>query len=81
MSTDQKRKIAFNKHINYVEPVPQLLGINEKGQELFAQYLPIKKTLAALFKSTSMQEQYAATRSQPSSEGIFQDISDGKEAQ
>lgn len=61
--------------------MPQLLGINEKGKESFAQYVPIKETLAALFKSKSMQEQYAATRSKQSSEGIFQDVNDGKGAQ
>nr|XP_023659190.1 uncharacterized protein LOC111839475 [Paramormyrops kingsleyae]XP_023659191.1 uncharacterized protein LOC111839475 [Paramormyrops kingsleyae] len=81
LSTDQKRKTAFKKYFNYVEPVPLLLGTDDKGRESFAQYVPVQETLATLFKSKSIQEQYAATRSQPSSEGLFQDIKDGKGAQ
>ncbi|CAM4664412.1 unnamed protein product [Leuciscus chuanchicus] len=38
LSTDQKRKMAFKKHFNYVEPVPQLLGINEKVEEKHFNY-------------------------------------------
>ena len=55
-----------------------VLGVDDKGKELFAQYVPIRKTLAALFKSKSMQEQYEATRSPQSAQGIFRDVSDGK---
>ena len=51
LSTDQKRRTAFKKHFNYVETVPLLLSINDKGQESFAQYVPIKESLAALLKS------------------------------
>lgn len=81
LSTDQRRKTAFKKHFNYVEPVSHLLGINEKGKESFAQYVPIKETLAALFKNKSMQEQYAATRCKRSPQGILQDVDDGKGVQ
>lgn len=48
---------------------------------MFAQYVPVQETLATLFKSKSIQEHYAATCSQTSSEGIFQDIIVGKAAQ
>ncbi|KAF3844341.1 hypothetical protein F7725_020856 [Dissostichus mawsoni] len=70
---DVKRKGAFKKSFNYVEPVPLFLGNYENGTELFAKYVPVQETLAALFKSESVREQYAATRLEPSTVNLYQD--------
>ncbi|KAF3837958.1 hypothetical protein F7725_009726 [Dissostichus mawsoni] len=81
LSTDVKRKGAFKKSFNYVEPVPLFLGNDENGTERFAQYVPVQETLAALFKSESVREQYAATRLQPSTVNLYQDVRDGEGVQ
>ena len=81
LSTDYKRKGAFKESFNYVEPVPVFLGNDENGKECFAQYVPVQETLAALFKSESVREQYAATRLQPSVVNVYQDVKDGEGVQ
>jgi len=78
LSTDQKRKSFFKTSFNYVEPVPFLLGCDENGNECFSQYIPIHETLAALFKSESVREQYVATHLQPATANIIQDVRDGE---
>ena len=74
LSTDIKRKGAFKKSFNYVDPVPQFLGTDENGKECFAQYIPVLET----FKSQSVQDQYASTRLEPSAPDVYQDVRDGE---
>lgn len=81
LSTDVKRKGALKKSFNYVEPLPLFLGNDENGTERFAQYVPVQETLAALFKSESVREQYAATRLQTSTVNLYQDVRDGEGVQ
>lgn len=79
LNTNQKRKSVFKSHFDYVEPVPLFLGNDENGKERFAQYIPIKETLAALFKTTSVREQHAYTHSQPPTPGdVLRDVKDGE---
>lgn len=77
LSTDQKRKSVFKNNFNYVEPVSFRLGGDEDGKECFAQYIPIHETLATLFKSESLREQYVSTHLQPPTGNILQDVRDG----
>ncbi|XP_058617942.1 uncharacterized protein LOC131531278 isoform X1 [Onychostoma macrolepis] len=78
LKTDQRRKTVFKQSFNYIEPVPICLGNNEAGNECFAQYIPIKKTVASLFKSESMREQHSNTCLQAHNSNVFKDIWDGK---
>ena len=73
LSTDIKRKGAFKKSC-----VPQFLGTDENGKKCFAQYIPVLETLTALFKSQSVQGQYASTRLEPSAPDVYQDVRDGE---
>lgn len=77
LNTNQKRKTAFKNNFNYIEPVPLFLGNNDDGKECFPQYIHVRETLAGLFKSQSVCEQYATTHSQPPSENVYQDVRDG----
>ena len=51
LRTDQRRKNIFKNCSNYVEPLPLSLGSNDSGKDAFAQNIPIKETLLALFDS------------------------------
>lgn len=53
------------------------MGSDENGNECFSQYIPIHETLATLFKSESVREQYVATHLQQATENIIQDVRDG----
>lgn len=77
LRTDQCRKTVFKKSFNYVEPVPVYLGANDSGKECFAQYVPIKKTLNALFESEAFRKQYEQSHSQQPNKDVFEDIWDG----
>lgn len=65
MSTELKIKSVCKSHFNGVEPVPSFLGHDENVTERFAVNKPLRETLPARFKSRSVQEQRACTRSQP----------------
>ncbi|KAK0144953.1 hypothetical protein N1851_016149 [Merluccius polli] len=71
LSTDIKRKVAFKKNFNYVEPVPLFLGIDENGKDMYLYWR----------QSESVREQYAATRLQPSTDNVYQDVRDGEGVQ
>lgn len=78
LKTDQRRKTLFKKSFNYVEPVPICLGQNESGKECFAQYVPIKDTLASLFHSESVRKQHAQVHGRVQNKDIIQDVWDGQ---
>lgn len=44
--SDQRRKTVFKTNFHYVEPMPICLGQNGSGKDCFAQYIPIKDTVA-----------------------------------
>lgn len=77
LRTDQCRKTVFKNSFNYVEPVPLYLGTNDAGKECFAQYVPIKKTLSALFESEAFKMQYDKAHSRLSTQDVFEDVWDG----
>lgn len=78
LKTDLRRKSVFKNIFNYIEPVPMCLGQNEAGKECFAQYVPIKQTLKALFQSKSVREQYNQVHDHAQTKDVFQDVWDGK---
>ena len=78
LRSDQTRKTVFQSHFDFVEPVEIYLGQDENGKHRFGQYVPVKKTLQALFKHASVKDQYNVTHATSPKEGIFEDISDGK---
>ncbi|KAL2083090.1 hypothetical protein ACEWY4_020863 [Coilia grayii] len=78
LKTDQKRKTVFKNSFNHVEPVQICLGQNEAGKECFAQYVPIKQTIASLFCCESVQEQYKQMHSSSGSKDVLKDVWDGK---
>lgn len=60
--------------------MPLLLRVDENGK-CFAQYVPVLETLMILFKNKSVQEQYAATHLQLSTNNVYQDVRDGEGVQ
>ncbi len=79
LSTAQRRKTVFKQDFHYVEPVPILLGVSERnGKECFAQYVPVKQTISALFQCQSVRDQYEHMHSQTAENGLFRDLKDGK---
>ncbi|KAG9281964.1 hypothetical protein AMEX_G546, partial [Astyanax mexicanus] len=81
LRTDQRRKTVFKTAFNYVEPQPLYLGANDSGKECFAQYVPVKETLGALFESDSFKKQYAESHSRLSTNNnVLEDIWDGQNA-
>lgn len=78
LRTDQCRKTVFKNNFNYIEPVPVYLGTNDLGKDCFAQYVPIKETLNALFKSEEFKRQYELSHSRLPKMDLFEDIWDGQ---
>lgn len=78
LKTDHKRKTVFKENFNYIEPYPICLGNNEAGKECFAQYIPIKKTIAGLLQNESIREQHRSNHLDVPEKDIFKDIWDGK---
>lgn len=60
-----------------MEPMPLYLGTNDSGKECFAQYVPIKETLSALFESEDFKKQYELSHSRLLNNDVFEDIWDG----
>lgn len=77
LSTDKRRKSFYKDNFKFVDPVPVCLGQNESGKESFAQYIPIKKSLEALFCCKSVIEQHNNSRSEVRAKDILSDIWDG----
>ncbi|XP_013879329.1 uncharacterized protein LOC106528650 isoform X2 [Austrofundulus limnaeus] len=78
LKTDHKRKTVFKESFNYIEPHPICLGNNEAGKECFAQYIPIKQTIAGLLQNESIREQHRSTHLDVHEKDILKDIWDGK---
>ncbi|RXN38240.1 hypothetical protein ROHU_001301 [Labeo rohita] len=76
LHTDKRRK-SFKANFKYVEPVPICLGKNESGKESFAQYIPIKQSLEALFCCKSVIEQHKNSRSTIKTNDVLSDVWDG----
>ena len=72
-----KKKLLSNR-VNFVEPVEIYLGQDHNGKGRFCQYVPINKTLAALFKQTEVRNQYRQTHDIVANRNIFDHVSDGK---
>lgn len=60
----------------YVHPQPIFLGFDENGKEQYAEYVPIKHTLATLLKHTDVLEQ-GSTSENESTPHILNDVCDG----
>ncbi|KAK0149312.1 hypothetical protein N1851_009968 [Merluccius polli] len=54
------------------------LGTDKTGKERFCQYVPVKDTLAALFKQSNVKDQYAQSKLHVHSDMILNDVNDGK---
>lgn len=61
-----------------MDPVSIYLGQNQSGKESFAQYIPIKQNLEALFCCKSVIEQHENTRSEVRAKYILCDVWDGR---
>ncbi|KAL0148647.1 hypothetical protein M9458_055974, partial [Cirrhinus mrigala] len=77
LHTDKRRKSFYKANFKYVEPVPICLGKNESGKESFAQYIPIKQSLEALFCCKSVIEQHKNSRSTIKTNDVLSDVWDG----
>lgn len=77
LHTDKRRKSFYKANFKYVEPVPICLGKNESGKESFAQYIPIKQSLEALFCCKSVIEQHKNSQSTIKANYVLSDVWDG----
>lgn len=78
LSTDKRRKSFYKDNFKFVDPVPICLGQNESGKESFAQYIPIKQSLEALFCCKSVIEQHKNSQTEVRAKDILSDVWDGK---
>ena len=78
LRSDQTRKTFFKTQFHYVEPVQMYLGQDGTGTQRYFQYVPIKNTLEAFFKHDSVKDQYRLTRANIPTDGVFEDLCDGK---
>ncbi|KAI7809133.1 hypothetical protein IRJ41_000258 [Triplophysa rosa] len=79
LHTYKRRKSFYKANFKYVEPVPICLGKNESGKESFAQYVPIKQSLEALFCCKSVIEQHKNSRSEIKAHDVLCDVWDGNQ--
>lgn len=78
LKTDQRRKTVFKNSFHYVEPIPVCLGKKDAGKECFAQYVPVKQTIEALFQCTSVREQYNKVHGRSQLKEVIKDVWDGE---
>ena len=56
------RHLTYKKDFNYVGSVTVDLGTYDANKKCSFEYIPIKESLASLFKNKSVQEEYETTR-------------------
>ena len=79
LRSHQTRQTFFKKRFKYVDPKQIYLGRNSCNIERYAQYIPVKDSIRALFEDSSVSNMYTTVHcnriSQPS---VLTDICDGK---
>lgn len=61
-----------------VAPAQIYLGTDTSGKERFCQYVPVKDTLATLFRQSTVKDQYALSKLHVHSDMVLTDVNDGK---
>lgn len=54
------------------------LGTDNSGKERFCQYVPLKDTLSALFKQSTVREQYSQSKTHVHKDMVLNDVNDGR---
>jgi hypothetical protein len=79
LRSHQTRQTFFKKRFKYVAPKQIYLGRDSCSVERYAQYIPIKDSITALFEDSSVRSMYTAVHSNKISQPrVFTDICDGK---
>lgn len=79
LRSDKTRKTFFKENFNYVPPNQIYLGTDgHNGKERFCQYIPIRDTLSALFRQSTVREQYLKSKERIQGDSmILNDVCDG----
>ena len=85
LRTHQMRQMYFKKNFKFVAPTQIYLGENKHNVSRFAQYVPIKDSLKALFEDASvkaayneMQQKHSLQNSAGYNSFVLDDIADGR---
>lgn len=78
LRSDRTRKTYFKETFDYVAPAQMYLGTDNSGKERFCQYVPLKNTLSALFKQSTVREQYSQCKTHVHKDMVLNDVNDGR---
>jgi hypothetical protein len=78
LRSHQTRQTFYKRNFKFVSPKEIYLGTDENKIARFAQYVPIKESIMALFADASVKSAYRNTYFTERADSILRDVTDGR---